>query len=205
MSIEQPNIWEQSENETDEQYKWFQYYVKLDKPRTVIGAYRAYVSDKSSSHPITDFSNIPLPRLWHLASLGLNFDSTTYHESPWEVRAAAYDQHNEDIRKTAEDKLKLSARGVRREFLGKMAGILENVLNNTDVLNPASIRAGSSAFATFMEQSRQEHNDLPVTRRDLTSNDQPLKVVNITWLKPETTRPEDTGTLTEESDANHSS
>lgn len=133
--------WEIKPGESSRKYRRFTTFLEM-KNRSIRGAYQQYKRDVGEE--VTD----KVQKIWYE-------DSRIWK---WQLRARAYDQHQQ----------KLVARGAREMRLRRLKDLDDVLQKSIAVFDPDSTTVTLSAlqktFATLLDQSRGEHNELPVQK-----------------------------------------
>lgn len=147
--------WERRENETNKAYDVFCVYRDMGAQRSLAKATQALGKPAGYVGQLERWSS----------------------QHDWVARAEAYDahlrqQHEAVLRQEFEEDRK-QARAIRQETVKELQTLLAAVITSyTDgVIDPKELNYLSNAAKSILDQSRQEFNDLPTHRQEITGRD----------------------------------
>ena len=148
------NIWERQESDTEKSYQAFNIYMLLGSKRSLQKAWKQY---KNSSKPVAGYFS-----QWSV-------------DHNWQARVQSYDAYLAAIDLADYEDKRLASRKTRQSivqglesFLGRMMEDSVDKNNNRLDLTISELQSIASAAKTIMTESRNEFNDLPTQRKELT-------------------------------------
>lgn len=140
-------LWQRQETDTDASFKAFNIYLRLDRRSLQKAADDYYGRSRASVGQLEKWSSI----------------------NNWKVRVSAYDAHLEAIDLADYEDKRLASRHKRQSIVQGLEGLLSRVMTeHQNKLDPQTINQIAAASSKILDQSRQEFNDLPTQRKELT-------------------------------------
>ncbi len=101
----------------------------------------------------------------------------------WQNRLKEWQKYENEQRLAVAEAGRIAERERRQKLLDRWHDKIDKQMLHADLSNEEGIkayRALTDAMNKYFEQSRKEHNDLPIERRDITSGGKPI----IEWIEP---------------------
>ena len=140
-------LWQRQETDTDASFKAFNIYLRMSGKRSLSRLVELVGKKSGYSRVLERWSG----------------------ENSWQSRVQAYDAHLEAIDLADYEDKRLASRHKRQSIVQGLEGLLSRVMaEHQNKLDPQTINQIAAASSKILDQSRQEFNDLPTQRKELT-------------------------------------
>ena len=139
--------WQRQDSDTDASFKAFNIYLRMERRSLQKAADNYYAKTSSNRRHFQQWSS----------------------DHNWVNRVQAYDAHLEAIDLADYEDKRLASRHKRQSIVQGLEGLLSRVMTeHQNKLDPQTINQIAAASSKILDQSRQEFNDLPTQRKELT-------------------------------------
>ena len=159
-------LWQRQETDTDASFKAFNIYLRMSGKRSLSRLVELVGKKSGYSRVLERWSG----------------------ENNWQARVQAYDAHLEAIDLADYEDKRLASRKTRQSivqglesFLGRMMEDSVDKNNNRLDLTISELQSIASAAKTIMTESRNEFNDLPTQRKELTGKNGSKLTFNLVY------------------------